>query len=421
VQDSDMARAAFAALLNKARTLRVGVRGLYEMIAAGQESVVNERLAIMAAAESIHNAIIFDAGNEEGKGGELIQDAQYKFEGAKDIINALNEFVAAISDIPATRLLGRAPEGMNASGDSQQADWQKLVRARQTLDLAPCLDRLDRYLVPSALGSTPATYAYDFAPLGTESDKDRANRFKTEAEAVQIVANMGIVPERALARGTQSWMVAEGYLPELEAALAEIPDEERYGLEPDDIDEVEEGGDPDLAGESGSIGSEPLRRAANDAAPRPLYVRRDLLNGADLVKWAKANGFETTLPADDMHVTVLYSRTAVDPMVMGESWGNQEDGGLVVTAGGPRALEKFGEGAVVLQFASWGLISRHKDMIERGASHDYPEYLPHVTLTYSAPEGLDIASIVPFAGELRFGPEIFEPLDLDWKSKIEEA
>lgn len=264
VQDSDMARAAFAALLNKARTLRIGVRGLYEMIAAGQEATVSERLAIMTTAESIHNAIIFDAGDDEGKGGEKIEDATYSFQGANDIINALNEFVAAISDIPATRLLGRAPEGMNANGDSQQADWQKLVRARQTLDLAPCLDRLDRYLVPSALGLTPATYAYDFAPLGTESDKERATRFKTEAEAVQIVANMGIVPERALSRGAQSWMVAEGYLPELEAALSEIPDDERFGLAPDDGEEVVE----NLEGEEGGeLEAPPLRRAANDGKP----------------------------------------------------------------------------------------------------------------------------------------------------------
>jgi len=37
------------------------------------------------------------------------------------------------------------------------------------------------------------------------------------------------------------------------------------------------------------------------------------------------------------------------------------------------------------------------------------------------PEGFDPATVKPYAGELRFGPEIFEPLDLDWKSKIEEA
>jgi len=158
--------------------------------------------------------------------------------------------------------------------------------------------------------------------------------------------------------------------------------------------------DPDLAGGGdGGLEVPAPRRAANDASPRPLYVRRDLLNGDDLIAWAKAQGFETTLPAGDMHVTVLYSRAAVDPIEMGEAWGSEADGSLVVKAGGPRALERFGEGAVVLQFASWSLTSRHADMIRAGASHDYPEYLPHVTITYSTPDGLDIAAIKPFAGE----------------------
>ena len=164
----------------------------------------------------------------------------------------------------------------------------------------------------------------------------------------------------------------------------------------------------------------PRRVAANDAAPRPLYVKRELLNAADLVAWAKKNGFETTLAAEDMHVTILYSRSPVDPMKMGETWTSEENGGLTIKAGGPRALERFNEGAVVLQFASWALESRHREMVEAGGSHDWPEYLPHVTLSYQAGD-VELETLVPYSGELRFGPEIFEPLDLDWKSKIEEA
>lgn len=426
VQDNDSTHAAFAALANKARVLRVGVRGLYEMIAAGQEADVSTRLGIMATAESIHNAIVYDAGDAEGKGGEEIKDATFTFAGAKDILAAYGERVAAISDIPATRLLGRAPEGMNASGDSQQADWRKKVRAMQTLDLGPCLDRLDRYLLPSALGTVPPEASFDFAPLDTESQADRATRFKTLMEAGEKLSQMAAMPDTAFNRGMQSLLVEESFLPALEDALNEMSDEERFGIS-GRLDETENSGKEVVqASAEGEAGEEevvlpPLRRAANDAAPRPLYVRRNLLNGADLVKWAMAQGLQTTLAPDDMHVTVLYSRTAVDPMAMGEGWGGDENGGLTIKAGGPRALERFGEGALVLQFASWSLESRHREMIEKGASHDWPEYSPHVTLSYSAPENFDHAALVPYAGELRFGPEIFEPLDEDWKSKIEEA
>lgn len=419
VKDSDTARAAFAALLHKARTLRVGVRGLYEMIAAGDEGKVQERLAIMAAAESIHNAIIFDSGDDEGKGGEKIEDATYSFAGAKDIINALNEFVAAISDIPATRLLGRAPEGMNASGDSQQADWNKRIKAMQTLELAPCLDRLDRYLVPSAIGSTPPTIAYEFAPLDTETGAERATRFKTEMEAVEKLQATATVPDRAFARGVQSKLIEEGYLPELEAALSEIPDDERFGLAPDFDSSGEE-----VIGESaeGEAGEEtpPLRRAANDAAPRTLYVSRKLINAPEFIRWARAQGFTSTLPAEDLHVTVLFSRQQVDWMRMGATWSENEKGELTVAPGGARLVEPLGDkGAVVLLFNSSSLSWRHEEMVRNGASHDFDEYQPHVTISYAGGD-MDLSKVEPYRGELRFGPEIFAELDEDWADKIEE-
>lgn len=419
VKDSDTARGAFASLINKARLLRIGMPGLYETIAGGKWQSVSDRLAALAVAESIHNATIYDSGDSEGKGGEEVKDANYTFAGAKDVLNAYGEFVAAISDIPATRLLGRAPEGMNASGESQQKDWQKRIRAQQTLELAPCLDRLDPHLLASAGAPSGATYTFD--PLDTPSDKERVETFKVFTEGLEKLQASATIPDEALNRGVQSYMIEEGFMPELEAALAEMPDDERYGLSVERGALEAEGGGRNLEGGAGVEEAPPLRRAANDAKPRPLYVKRRLLNGADLIAWAKKNGFTTTLPAADMHVTVLYSRTPVDPIEMGETWSSDEDGGLTIKAGGPRALERFNEGAVVLQFASSGLQYRHREMVEKGASHDWPEYLPHVTLSYDAPEGLDLDVIKPFAGELRFGPEEFEPLDEDWKSKLEEA
>lgn len=259
VQDNDTARSAFAALINKARLLRLGIPGLMDLAASPDgERKIQTRLSAVALAESIHNATIFDAGDGEGKGGETLTDATYNFAGAKDILGFFAEFVAAISDIPATRLLGRAPEGLNSSGDSQQDDWDKAIRARQTLELGPCMDRLDPYLVLSATGKGEPDAANDWAPLDTPSQKEDAERFKLQTEAIEKLINSGTIPDRAMARGVQSLMIEEGYLPELEAALAEIPDDEKYGL----AGEAEE---PLVAGAGGDpMEADPPRRAAND-------------------------------------------------------------------------------------------------------------------------------------------------------------
>lgn len=269
VQDSDLARQSFAALIHKARLLRIGIPDLISLTAtANGEEQVMKRLAVMSAAESIHNATIFDAGSaEDGKGGEQITDAEYSFAGVKDVLNAYGEWAAAISDIPATRLLGRAPEGMNSSGESQQKDWNKAVRARQTLDLAPLLDRLDPHLM-AASGAPMGLMSYEFDPLDSPSEAERATIFKTEMEAVEKLQLTGTVPDEALSRGVQSLMIERGYLPELEVALAEMPDDERFGVQ------QQEGGDPESLGGGDNRGAGPA-----DLADHFVMTARDMRVG----------------------------------------------------------------------------------------------------------------------------------------------
>lgn len=279
VQDSDTARASFAALIHKARLLRIGIPDLISIAATEQgEQQVMKRLSVMAAAESIHNATIFDAGDaENGKGGEQVTDATYNFAGAKDVLNAYGEWVAAISDIPATRLLGRAPEGMNSSGDSQQKDWNKRVRAMQTLDLAPCLDRLDPHLLAAARVASE-TVSYDFDPLDAPSEKERAEIFKIEMEAAEKLQITGAIPDRAFNRGLQSLMIERGTLPELELALAELPDDERYGVSQSGEDEEDPDGETQ-PGNGGAIEEGGERSPAARVADHFVMTVRDIHPG----------------------------------------------------------------------------------------------------------------------------------------------
>lgn len=159
----------------------------------------------------------------------------------------------------------------------------------------------------------------------------------------------------------------------------------------------------------------------------PLYVYRQLTakSARALIAWATEQGFKTTVPASSMHSTILYSKTPVDWFDMGESWQTN----VLVAEGGPRKVEALGdEGAVVLRFSSSDMRYRHDSMVERGASHDYDDYRPHVTFTYDG-AGVDLAQVEPFTGELEFGPEIFEPIKvggfdpatLDFSAAEEEA
>jgi hypothetical protein len=173
---------------------------------------------------------------------------------------------------------------------------------------------------------------------------------------------------------------------------------------------------------SGDPSATPDPATMGDAAPRTLYVSRKLLNAAEFIAWAKGQGFETTTPATDLHVTIAYSRTPVDWMKVGEAWSGDKDGKMTVQPGGARLVEPLGDkGAVVLLFNSSELSWRHMAIRENaGASWDFDEYQPHVTITYDG-KGVNLADVEPYRGKLVFGPEIFAEVDEDWSSKLTEA
>lgn len=395
LSNSDLVHQTAAALLPEVKADTISIPGLGQMLlSCDGEAQVTKRIAAASLMQSMFNVRLLDGGDGTDRNpGDKWETRQLSLAGFPEFMAAFKACVAAETDIPYTRLAGMSPGGLNASGESEQLDWGKAVNSRQETELRPVLDRLDPFLAAN-VGQSEVPY-FSFAPIDQPSEEQRWKVEKARADTFAVyVATGEFGPD--LVASTRLAMAESDMWPGLEP---EAPEEEF--IEPE---------------------AEPtLPPGLTDASPQPLYVRRDLLNGADIIKWAKANGFKQTLTAKDMHVTVLFSRSPVDPMKMGEAWNSDEDGGMIIKPGGPRALERFGEGAVVLQFASWSLVSRHEDMVRAGASHDFPEYLPHITITYEAPEGLDLATIVPYSGELRFGPEIFEPLDLDWEEKIDES
>lgn len=144
-----------------------------------------------------------------------------------------------------------------------------------------------------------------------------------------------------------------------------------------------------------------------------LYVNRPLLNGEDVVKWAKSVGFKTTLDPSEMHVTIAFSKEPVD-------WDQFEPAEKHLSiAGGKRSIRQFEGGATVLVFESELLHKRWEEFKDGGASYDFPEYHSHVTISYKA-EDLDVSKVDPYMGALKFGAEEFKVPDLDWKNTIEE-
>lgn len=380
-----------ASLVYEAKVDVVKIPDFMRNLSANGEEYANQitkRATLAATAKGINGMLLLDAEEE-------YQQKSASFATLPDILDRFMQAVAAEADIPMTRLFGMSPSGMNATGESDMRNYYDRIRAMQTLDLEPSMAVLDECLIRSALGERPPELHYNWRPLWQPSAKERAEIGDKHATSFERLARLGLLPEEALATTMVNVMTESGVMPGLESAVAEYYEGGGEG----------EGAAPDT--DEGAI--------VSDAAPRTLYVHRKVLNADDILAWAKEQGFAETLPADDLHVTIAFSRTPLDWMKVGEAWSGE----VTVNEGGARIVDRFG-GARVLLFASSELSWRHEEIKRAGASWDHPEYQPHITISYSD-KSPDLAEIEPYRGKIVLGPEVFQEVNEDWREGVSEV
>lgn len=412
VQNSGSIQAHIASLVPEAKTDVIYVPGLSGLLQnKTTTSKLTDRFTYANTIKSMFNMVLLEGNGASGDNalGEKWEQKQINFSQLPELAQLFLQIAAGAADIPVTRLLGQSPSGLNATGDGDIRNYYDNISARQKTELQPRLNRIDEVVIRSALDKRDPEIHYSWAPLWGLSEKEKAEVFKTKADGARALAGTGpsppILPIEALSDALANSLTEDGILPGLEKAL-----EEFGGLS-------EQGGNPEdkLAASLPAGQTKP-----QDAEPRTLYVSRKVLNGPDIIKWAKAQGFTSTLEATDLHVTVMFSRTAVDWMKMGENWaGGDKEGKLTVPPGGARMVDKFDGGAVVLLFASSELSWRHEEMKRKGAEWDWPDYQPHITISYEgAPD--DLRTIEPYRGKIVLGPEVFEEVKEDWKEGVTE-
>lgn len=382
IRNADTAQNGFASLIDEAKVDVWGVAEFMQgMASPDYEAQLIRRMTVANTMKSMHNAVIKDAE-------DTWETRQINFTGFKDVILTYIGLVAGAAEMPATVLMGKSPDGMNATGDGDKENWYRTLDGWRRSTITPALDTLDEVMVRSALGDKPDDVWWTFGPLEEEGESDRADLVGKIVTAAKLAIDAGM-PSEPVLEATAMAMSESGLYPGLDAGMDA------------------------LRAELSEPPAESEAQAANaiagidDALPRTLYVRRDVKNVAEIAAWAKSQGLPDL--QDGLHVTVLYSKRPVDWIKMGRAWGQfGEDKGrdeLIVSEGGPRVVEPLGDRTAVLMFASNALTYRHREMIEAGASSDYPDYIAHISLTG---EHVDLNGVVPYRGKIVLGPEIFE-------------
>jgi hypothetical protein len=230
-------------MVSKAAYMIVGIPMLGEKIAApGGLAKTISRVQTLVDGADTHSAVLKDngSGNDNGP-GETIDDAKISLAGVADIINIYAQQIAAVKGWPVTKVTGQASTGLNASGDGDQRDWNKIISAIQTLDIDPCLRRFDYYMLQSA--GAPKDASYSWPSLSQPTQKEDAERMNIVADIIVKLRDSQTVPERALIAGVRSVLEEEGIFPGLGDAWDELPDDIALGIQQGDPNE------PDLDAE----------------------------------------------------------------------------------------------------------------------------------------------------------------------------
>ena len=131
---------------------------------------------------------------------DALETHPYSFAGLSDIYEQFMMDMAGAAEIPATRLFGRSPQGMNATGESDQRNYCEMIASLQERQLRPALEKLLPVMAVSCWGYVPEDLDFVFEPIMTASPAERAELVRKMSSDVIDAFSCGLLTrEEALA------------------------------------------------------------------------------------------------------------------------------------------------------------------------------------------------------------------------------
>jgi hypothetical protein len=166
--------------------------GLMDIIKSSSDGddAIRKRLALLQHGRSVARAIAVDAEKEN------FEYIGRTFTGYDTGVYALMYLVSAACGIPVSLLFGRAPAGLNATGDADIRFFYDQIKSFQEVTLMPRLRRVFELLMTAKLGPmggvVPDDWSISFRSLWQPTALERADiRLKTaQADQIEIDANV---------------------------------------------------------------------------------------------------------------------------------------------------------------------------------------------------------------------------------------
>ncbi|NUG01985.1 DUF1073 domain-containing protein [Acinetobacter oleivorans] len=185
----DSATLGAGQLVYKAHLRTYKVKGLRSLIAAGGQlyEALVKQINQIRQWQSNEGLTLMDAD-------DTYEAHQYNFSGLDNILLQFGQQISGATGIPLVRLFGQSPAGLNATGESDLANYYDNINQQQEGRLRTPLQILYAVLHMSVLGKPlPDSFSFKFASLWQLDDEKKANVAKGVSEAVIAVEEAGLI------------------------------------------------------------------------------------------------------------------------------------------------------------------------------------------------------------------------------------
>ena len=174
IQDELLKRSAASAniaqLIFQANITTLKMSDFGDMLGAGTE----EQRRAVEYAMGLENRFRTSFGIQLLSRDDSFENHAYSFAGLSEIYEQFMMDMAGAAEIPATKLFGRSPQGMNATGESDLRNYYDMIASLQERLLRPALEKLLPVMAMSCWGYVPADLEFVFEPVMTTSPAERA-------------------------------------------------------------------------------------------------------------------------------------------------------------------------------------------------------------------------------------------------------
>ena len=176
-------------LLYEAKVDVYKIAGLNQLATSGKEGeqATKKRLELVQEGKSLLNAVVLDSEDDYSQ-------KTANFANLAEIDDRFGYKVCGAGDTPFTRVYGRSPAGLNATGDSDLINYYDGVQAYQINELTLKLNWLDKILLANQ--GFKENFEWKWNPIKQLTETEKSNLEKQNSDRDKTYWDMGILEEK---------------------------------------------------------------------------------------------------------------------------------------------------------------------------------------------------------------------------------